>query len=197
MGTHEESCYTRSTMPEARNLLETLAEFSEAVEKMNKTILVPRRLMDLPEDDLPKLSPRLHRCAGDKAKGETGAIVEKGQEISNDGLFGVYQMLQQMKEEVLTGRQTEVDGCFRNHMMVIQETLQHLTAVAKQITSQYCKVSGDPASCGGYTSSHRDPRPRSRSAEDLGTTIGFSERRAIYGAGGRKISTGTLILHSG
>lgn len=133
-------------MTQQRTLPDAIIQFSEAVEKMNKTILVPRRLMDLPQDSLLKL-PSLQEngdCSrNDKSSGMEIPKEKKtltGKETFETGLFGVYQMLLAMKDEVFTGRQSDVDGSFRNHVQAIVDTFKHMTFLAEQITNCYCEV---------------------------------------------------------
>lgn len=178
-------------MSQPRNLPDALLQFSEAIEKMNKTILVPRRLMDLPEVNLPTLPLKHHVCT-DTSQRKNGELLENGEE-SVEGLFGVYRMLQSMKDEVVTGRPTEVEGCFRYHMQAVLETLRHLTMVARDVTNHYCEISGDPTTCLSLskTDSHLDyilpQRIRSTSFKD--TDREDSEVRKP-----RKMnSTGTLL----
>ena len=141
-------------MSQPRNLPDALLQFSEAIEKMNKTILVPRRLMDLSETDLTTLPSKQHVCT-DNSQTKNGELVEDG-EKSVEGLFGVYRMLQSIKDEVVTGRPTEVEGCFRYHMQAVLETLKNLTMVARDVTNQYCEISGDPSTSLSNSNGHLD-----------------------------------------
>ena len=138
-------------MTQRGSLPEAIIQFSEAVEKMNKTILVPRRLIDLPEDSLTKPPSRHHMnedCSKEENCQDSEMVKNYKKENVEAGLFGVYQMLLDVKEEVLTGRPAEVEGCFRVHVEAVLDALKHMTVLAQEVTSHYCEVCEDRASNG-------------------------------------------------
>ena len=127
-------------MSQARNLPDALIQFTEAMEKMNKTVLVPRRLMDLSEESLLTLPSKHHVCTESSQRNDENLEVWE----EKDSLFGVYQMLQGISDEIVTGRNTGTNNCFHYHMQAVPGTLKHLTTIAKEVTKHYCEISGDP-----------------------------------------------------
>lgn len=138
-------------MAQQGSLPHAIVQFSEAVDKMSKTILVPRRLMDLPDDSLLKLPQRYHMNGDCSLKDENKMDVQEGSskvQCFEAGLFGVFKMLLAVKEEVFTGKQSEVEGCFTNHIQAIVDTLQQMTVLAGQVTNYYCEVCENGAANG-------------------------------------------------
>lgn len=113
-------------------LPEVFIEFLKAVEDMNSTIMVPQFLVDLSEETL--AVPASRECSNDKPD----ILAEPSGEYS--GLYGHYHMLLQIKDELTTGRETEVRGCFRNQIKSVVKSLQHFTSLAKALTQNYCQV---------------------------------------------------------
>lgn len=126
---------TASTGMEQRdNLPDVLSEFLKAVEEMSHTVMVPHRLVDIPEEN--KLPAGNCECSTSK----DSPLVKPSKELNDAGLYGTYHMLLDIKEEVTTGRKTSAEGCFRSHVKVVIESMKYLTWLAKSLTQNYCEA---------------------------------------------------------
>ncbi|XP_068704329.1 uncharacterized protein [Montipora foliosa] len=114
------------------NLPDSLNEFLNAIEEMSNTVLVPQRLVDIPEEN--KLPVGNCPCATSKDI----APVKPSKELTDSSLYGTYHMLLDVKEELITGRKTSAPGCLRSHVRAVTEGMKYLTWLAKSLTQQYC-----------------------------------------------------------
>lgn len=119
-------------MASRENLPDILNEFFKAIDEMNNTVLVPHRLVDIPEEN--ELPSGKCQCS----KSTDNSMVKPGKELEDSGLFGTYHMLLDIKEELTTGKPTSAEGCFRLHIKAVMESMKYLTWLAKSLTQNYC-----------------------------------------------------------
>lgn len=120
-------------MTSRENLPDALSEFLQAIDEMRNTVLVPHRLVDIPEEN--GLPAGKCQCSTSK----DSSLVKPGKELNDSGLYGTYHMLLDIKEELTTGKKTSAEGCFRSHVKVVMESMKHLTWLAKSLTQNYCE----------------------------------------------------------
>ena len=119
-------------MANGGNLSDAFGQFLKAIEDMNNTVLVPQRLVDIPEGNVPSLGSNC-QCTKDMWPNE------RTKDLNGLGLYGTYQTLLEIREELTTGRETSATGCFGLHIQVVMETLRNLTWLAKSLTHFYCE----------------------------------------------------------
>ncbi|XP_078384021.1 uncharacterized protein LOC144666454 [Oculina patagonica] len=129
-------------MASRENLPDVLSEFFQAIDEMTNTVLVPHRLVDIPEEN--ELPAGKCQCSTSK----DSSLVKPGKELNDSGQYGTYHMLLDIKEELTTGKKTSAEGCFRSHVQVVMESMKYLTCLAKSLTQNYCEevCSGDEGS---------------------------------------------------
>lgn len=115
-------------MEPPNNLPDSLNEFFKTIEEMSNTVLVPQRLVDIPEEN------ELPACSTSR----DGLLVKPSKELTNSGLYGTYHMLLDVKEELITGRRTSTQGCLQSHVKAVTEGVKYLTWLAKALTQHYC-----------------------------------------------------------
>ena len=114
------------------SLPDSLNEFLKAIDEMSNTVLVPQRLVDIPEQkEIP-----IGNCPCTTS--EDIVLVKPSKEMNDSSLYGTYHMLLDVKEELITGRRTSAQGCLRSHVKAVTEGMKHLTILAKSLTQQYC-----------------------------------------------------------
>lgn len=119
-------------MASRENLPDILNEFFKAIDEMNNTVLVPHRLVDIPEEN--ELPSGKCQCP----TSTDNSLVKPGKELEDSGLFGTYHMLLDIKEELTTGKPTSAEGCFRSHIKAVMESMKYLTGLARSLTQNYC-----------------------------------------------------------
>lgn len=129
-------------MATRENLPDALSEFLQAINEMRNTVLVPHRLVDIPEGNE---SPA-GKCQCSISK--DSSLVKPGKEVNDSGLYGTYHMLLDIEEELTTGKETSAEGCFRSHVKAVMDSMKYLTWLAKSLTQNYCEevCSGDEGS---------------------------------------------------
>ncbi|KAJ7389520.1 positive regulation of ligase [Desmophyllum pertusum] len=162
-------------MAARENLPDVLSEFLKAIEEMSHTVLVPHRLVDIPEEN--ELPTGNCHCSTSK----DGSLVKPGKELNDSGLYGTYHMLLDIKEELTTGRKTSAEGCFRSHVKSVMESMKYLTWLAKSLTQNYCEeVSG------GDSNGLRPNSFSFNTVGDLGKLNGVSAGLQLRGKPGEK-----------
>lgn len=151
-------------MASRENLPDVLSEFLTAIDDMSNTVLVPHRLVDIPEEnELPS-----GNCQCSQSKDDS--LVKPGKELNDSGLYGTYHMLLDIKEELTTGKKTSAEGCFRSHLKAVMESMKYLTWLAKSLTKNYC----DEVYRGGEDNGLRPNSFSYGALEDLGKLNGMS-----------------------
>lgn len=114
------------------NLPDVLSEFLKAVEEMNNVVMVPHRLVDIPEPNNPAGNCQCSTSTD-------SPLVKPSKELHGSSLYGTYHMLLDIKEELTTGKKTSAEGCFLSHVKVVMESMRYLTWLAKSLTQNYCE----------------------------------------------------------
>ena len=111
------------------NLPDVLGEFLKAIDEMSSTVMVPHRLVDIPEEN--QLPAGNCQCST--------SLARPSKDLNDSSLYGTYHMLLDIKEEITTGKKTSTEGCFRSHVKAVMESMKYLTWLAKSLTENYCE----------------------------------------------------------
>ncbi|XP_071949517.1 mid1-interacting protein 1A-like [Antedon mediterranea] len=154
------------------SLLGVMKDFIEAVNDMDETVLIPSRLQDM-KADAPTESAIVRSSSSSTVVSMSSSTTDS--EVSSDDesiskpaiqsvqqnitLHSYYSMLKAVKTELVRGTSEDesngnndavYDQCasaFKQHLTGLYNSLQQMTDLSKQLTSQYQQELGDDQKC--------------------------------------------------